>query len=354
MKKSILFFSVFVFILSACTEKTTPNGRWAVEKANAWYAQQGWPVGCNFQPSTAINQLEMWQAETFDPETIDRELGWAEDLGFNVMRVYLHHLAWQVDKEGFKKRMDRYLTIADKHGIKTMFVLFDDCWNPEYKAGKQPEPKTGVHNSGWVRDPGDLLFSNPVLMDTLEAYAKDILKTFSADNRILAWDLYNEPGNSGLGDKSMPLLRNVFNWGRQVNPSQPLTSGVWNPELKAYNRFQLAHSDIITYHNYSNETDHKAAIDTLKKYNRPLICTEYMARTRGSRFENILPLLKKENVGAINWGFVSGKTNTIYAWDTPMPDGSEPEVWFHDILRKDGTPFDPAEIELIKSLTGRK
>ena len=78
----------------------------------------------NFQPSTAINQLEMFQAATFDPATIDKELGWAEGLGLNAMRVYLHHIAWTTDKAGFKKRLDQYLQIADKHGIKTIMVFF--------------------------------------------------------------------------------------------------------------------------------------------------------------------------------------------------------------------------------------
>ena len=353
-KQPTIFVLIITLILLSCNQNSIQGERWSVDKAKKWQAQHGWLVGSNFIPSTAINQLEMWQADTFDPVTIDRELGWAEDLGFNCMRVYLHHLAWQTDQPGFKNRMEEYLTIANKHGIGTIFVFFDDCWNPTYKAGKQPAPKPGIHNSGWVRDPGDLIFSKRDLMDTLEMYIKDILSTFAKDKRVAAWDLYNEPGNSGLKDKSMPLLRNVFTWAREVNPSQPVTSGVWNPELTNYNQFQLMHSDIITYHNYSDEKDHKAAIDTLKKYNRPMICTEYMARTRNSKFENILPLLKKNNIGAINWGFVAGKTNTIYAWDTPMPDGSEPKVWFHDILRKDGTPFDEAEIVLIKSLTGKK
>lgn len=353
-RRITLFLLELGLFLAAYGQESQKFNRWSEEKANAWYAQQGWLVGCNYIPSTAINQLEMWQAETFDSQTIDRGLSWAEDLGFNTARVYLHHLAWQIDPQGFKARMNKYLNIANKHGIKTLFVFFDDCWSPEYHAGKQPEPKTGIHNSGWVRDPGNRLFKHPKLMDTLKVYVTDILKTFGNDKRILAWDLYNEPGNSGLGDKSMPLLKNVFIWAREVNPSQPVTSGVWNPSLKQYNRFQLSHSDIITYHNYENEKKHKAAIDTLKKYHRPMICTEYMARPRNSRFQNILPLLKENNIGAINWGFVAGKTNTIYAWDKPMPDGSEPKIWFHDILRKDGSPYNPAEIELIKSLTGKK
>ncbi len=310
--------------------------------------------GCNFIPSSAINQLETWQKESFDPKTIDKELGWAEDIGMNCMRVYLHHLAWEIDKTGFKNRMNEYLKIADSHGIKTIFVFFDDCWNATYKAGKQPNPKPGIHNSGWVRDPGDLLFEKPELMAELEKYVKDILTTFKTDQRIALWDLYNEPGNSGYKNKSIPLLKNAFQWGWEIRPSQPLSAGIWNNKLKELNKIQLANSDVITYHNYSNPKNHQHAIDTLKTYGRPLVCTEYMARRFNSLFSNIMPLLKKENVGAINWGLVAGKTNTKYAWGQPIPDGSEPALWFHEIFRKDGTPYKQEEVDIIKKLTGKK
>jgi hypothetical protein len=361
MKQSYLSFVavlLVLFIIEMGCQKGDPESSetmaslWSVEKAQAWAADKPWFRGANFNPSTAINQLEMWQAETFDPETMDRELAWAADIGFNCMRVYLHHVAWEIDKTGFKERMDTYLSIADKHGIVTIFVFFDDCWNPTYKAGKQPDPKPGVHNSGWIRDPGDLLFSSDNLMPVLEAYVKDVINTFKNDKRVLLWDLYNEPGNNELGNKSLPLLKSVFTWAREVNPSQPLSVGVWNSELRELTRFQLENSDIITYHNYSDEVDHQGAIDSLKKFSRPMICTEYMARTRNSLFSNIMPILKRENVGAINWGLVAGKTNTKYAWDTPIPDGSDPEVWFHEVFRPDGTPYDQSEVDLIKTLTG--
>lgn len=330
-------------------------GRWSAEKASVWYSKQGWLSGANFQPSTAINQLEMFQAETFDTTTINRELGWARELGFNVMRVYLHHLLWTADREGFKNRLNTYLGISSRQGIKTLFVFFDDCWNDTAWVGKQPAPKPGIHNSGWVRDPGTMIYSHPDTLKVLEAYVKDVLQHFKNDSRILMWDLYNEPGNNGQFIKSMPLLKNVFEWARQVNPSQPLTAGVWNNEqpFQELNKFQLENSDIITYHNYNYVEHHQNAIDTLKKYKRPLICTEYMARRNGSLFQVILPLLKKENVGAINWGFVSGKTNTIFAWDTPIKDGKEPLLWFHDILRRDGTPFSKQEVETIRAINNK-
>ncbi|MEO5995852.1 MAG: cellulase family glycosylhydrolase [Chitinophagaceae bacterium] len=352
MKKLLAF--LFVVIITTNLTVAQVRNVWSKEQAGTWYKKWGWVRGSNFQPSSAINQLEMWQKESFDPATIDRELGFAESIGFNSMRVFLHHLAWEVDPAGFKQRMSDYLKIADKHHIVTMFVFFDDCWNETYKAGPQPAPKVGVHNSGWVRDPGKLLYDDPSITTELEKYVKDILTTFKSDKRIFLWDLYNEPGNSNYGSKSLPLLQKIFTWGREINPSQPLSAGVWNEKLVELNKYQLENSDVITYHDYASETAHQEAIDTLRKFGRPLICTEYMARTRGSRFANIMPLLKKENIAAFNWGFVSGKTNTIYAWDAPMPGGEEPKVWFHDIFRKDGTAYSNEEVSLIRSLTGKQ
>ncbi len=367
MKTNIILSIIFsLFLLSGCNsnprskenkkenQENLAGQRWSKEQAAAWDRAHGWLRGSNFNPSTAINQLETWQSESFDPETIDRELGWAEEIGLNCMRVYLHHVVWEVDSEGFKDRINQYLDIADGHGIKTIFVFFDDCWNATYQAGKQPDPQPGVHNSGWVRDPGDLLHEEPALINVLEAYVKDIMTTFKDDDRIVMWDLYNEPGNSGYGNKSLPLLKDVFDWGREVRPSQPLSVGVWNLSLSDLNRFQVENSDIITYHNYEGPEKHRAAIDSLKQYGRPLVCTEYMARRNNSLFQNIMPMLKEEGIGAINWGLVAGKSNTKYAWGEPIPDGSDPELWFHEIFRPDGTPYKQEEVDLIKNLTGLK
>jgi hypothetical protein len=350
LKINMILTTAILFLSMAAQSQTTAK-RWTEAQAQKWQAENGWLRGGNFNPSTAINQLETWQAESFDLKTIDRELGWAEGIGLNCMRVFLHHVAWEVDQKGFKDRMDKYLEIADKHGIKTIFVFFDDCWNATYKAGKQPDPKPGVHNSGWVRDPGDLLYQDPKLIGELEAYVKDILTTFKNDKRIVMWDLYNEPGNKKQGNKSMPLLKKVFDWAWEVRPSQPLSAGVWRLALSDLNKFQVENSDIITYHNYQVPEVHQAAIDTLKRYNRPLICTEYMARRNNSLFANIMPMLKQQNIGAINWGLVAGKSNTKYAWDEPIADGSEPPLWFHEIFHPDGTPYEQEEVDLIKSLT---
>ena len=357
MKKSFLVVTLALCLFScankqSCQKECVSETRWSEQKAQQWYDKQGWLVGCNFTPSNAINQLEMWQEDTFDPQQIDKELKWAQDLGFTSMRVFLHSLAWKQDPEGFKKRIDQYLSISNQHGISTMFVLFDDCWNAEAKVGKQPEPKTGVHNSGWLQDPSVSLRKDTAsLYPVLEKYVKDIIGTFKNDTRVVIWDLYNEPGNSGHGENSLELLKKTYQWARACNPSQPLTSGLWSLGLREISNFQAQNSDIITYHNYSDAGRHGEWIAWMKLYNRPLVCTEWMARRANSTFESVMPLLKKEKVGAYNWGFVSGKTNTIYAWGEPRPDGKEPELWFHDIIRTDGTPFNAKEIETIKSLT---
>lgn len=348
-------YALAALLLCSSFSIMAQNKVWSTARANEWYKGQGWLAGCNYQPATAINQLEMFQKATYDPQTIDKEFKLAESLGLNCMRVFLHHVLWTSDKDGFKKRLGNYLNIANSHGIKTMFVFFDDCWNDTCSAGKQPEPKTGIHNSGWVRDPGTMIYTHPDTMKVLELYVKDIMSTFKNDKRVLAWDLYNEPGNNKSFSKSLPLLKAVFSWARDVSPSQPVTAGLWNKNknFEELNKFQLENSDIITYHNYGYVDRHLDEIKELQKHNRPLICTEYMARKNGSLFQTVMPMLKENNVGAINWGFVSGKTNTIYAWGTPMPDGKEPELWFHDIYRQSGTPFSEDEVKTIKKLTGK-
>lgn len=346
------------------------TGRWTPERANAWYAQQPWLVGCNYGPATAINQLEMWQADTFDPATIDRELALAEGLGFTSVRVFLHDLAWKQDPEGFKKRVDQFLGLAEKHHIGAMVVIFDAVWDPFPKAGKQREPKPHVHNSGWVQSPGAEILKDPKRQDELKPYVQDILKRFANDRRVQLWDLFNEvdnPNTSAYGkvelrdkaERGLELLKKTFVWAREVNPSQPLTSGVWGDGGALRNpspltKYLLEQSDVITFHNYAPLADMKEEVEALKKLGRPVICSEYMARPVGSTFAPILGYLKSERVGAYNWGFVAGKTQTNYPWDTwTKTYTAEPPVWFHEIFRRDGTAYRPEEVTYIKSVTGK-
>ena len=346
--RKLFSIAILTFLLCACTSKPS-QAPWSAEKANLWYGAQPWLSGCNFIPSNAINQIEMWSSDTWSPDLVNTELSWAEELGFNTMRVFLSSVVYANEPESFKLHINEFLTICDRYDILPLFVFFDDCWDPESSYGVQRAPKKGVHNSGWVQDPSKARRADTSLTyPELEKYVSDILGTFGRDNRILGWDLYNEPGNSGYGESSLQLVKNVFRWARNAAPSQPLTVGVWTESLPALNAYQLENSDIISFHDYGTPEHMQHTIDTLKTRGRPLICTEYMARTRGSLFGNVMPLLKENNVAAINWGFVSGKTNTIFAWDTPLPEVDEPDLWFHDIFRTDHTPFDPAEIEVIK------
>lgn len=349
------------------------TNRWTAGRANGWYTQQPWLVGSNYVPKSAINQLEMWQAASFDPKEIDLEFSWAEAMGMNTMRVFLHDLLWQQDAVGFRKRIDEFLAMASRHHIRPMFVLFDSCWDPSPHLGRQPPPRKGVHNSGWVQSPGAAALRDEKQYPRLKEYVQGVIRAFAEDDRILGWDLWNEPGadnagsypNRELKDKVSRvkvLLPQVFAWVREASPSQPLTSGIWDMDhstdaAKAgeVQQIQLRESDIITFHNYSWPEDFKAEVAWLQKYNRPVICTEYMARPVGSTFDTVLPIAKQEHVGAINWGFVAGKTQTYLPWESWQHPyvHSEPPVWFHDVLRPDGKPYRAAEVELIRQLTGK-
>jgi hypothetical protein len=376
----VLVYLLIILSLFSCNGKqemkTMMPERWSKEKAWEWYNRYDWLVGTNFNPSTAINQLEFWQNETFDLPTIDKELSWSADLGMNVHRVFLHNLLWEQDSTGFIKRLENFLTVAKKYNIRTMFVLLDDVWHPIPKSGKQPEPIPHLHNSGWVQAPGAAILGDSTRHDELEGYIKGIMRNFANDDRVLCWDLYNEPDNvaqqKGRAELevqnkhiySLALLKKVFQWAREINPVQPLTVGIWRGDvdhwgtpdsLPELDRYMVTHSDVISFHAYDNDMNRvKQKISELKKYGRPLLCTEYMARTNNNTFNNMLPILKENSIAAINWGFVSGKTNTIYPWQSWRQEfTSEPEIWFHDIFRNDGTPFSKEEIEFIRQMTNK-
>ncbi len=362
---------VFLLLTGAVWSQTP---RWTEDRANSWYAHQPWLVGSNYVPKSAINQLEMWQADTFDPKEIDLELSWAEALGMNTMRVFLHDLLWQQDAAGFRQRIDQFLTLATRHHIRPLLVLFDSCWDPEPHLGRQHPPRKGVHNSGWVQSPGAAALRDEKQYPRLKKYVQGVIGAFAQDGRILAWDVWNEPGadNAGsypkqeLTDKKSRvklLLPRVYQWAREAHPSQPLTSGVWDldpsrqgADVGELQKIQLQESDIISFHNYSWPESFGAEVAWLRKYSRPLICTEFMARSVGSTFDTILPIAKAEHVGAINWGFVAGRTQTYYPWESwqhPYVD-QPPPVWFHDVLHPEGRPYREAEVNLIRQLTGKE
>ena len=365
MRQSWMFIPVLIASVNAQVS------RWSEAKASDWYQQQPWLVGSNFIPASAINELEMWQADSFDPQEIDKELSWAEALGMNTMRVFLHDLLWQQDSAGLQKRLDAFLSIAARHHIRPLFVLFDSCWDPHPKLGPQHPPIPGVHNSGWVQSPGTAALEDTSQEPRLEAYVKGVVGGFAKDTRVLAWDVWNEPSNTNGGaygkqeprDKQtrvQELLPKVFAWARSVNPSQPLTSGLWEGDdwsslekLDAIGRIQLEQSDVISFHNYSWPEDFEQHVGWLETYHRPILCTEYMARSVGSTFDAILPIAKERHVAAINWGLVAGKTQTNLPWESwehPYV-AQQPPVWFHEVFYPDGRPYREREAELIRRLT---
>ncbi len=369
----VLKITVLLSLITLSFFNIAAQQRWTNKKANDWYEKQPFLVGANFNPATAINELEMWQAETFDPQRIDLELGWAANIGLNTMRVYLHDLLWKQDREGFKKRLNQFLAIAEKHKIKPMLVIFDSCWDPYPALGKQRDPRPGYHNSGWVQSPGAMALSDSSQYPRLEEYVKGLVGAFKDDKRILAWDVWNEPDNENGSSYAAnelvnkleyvnKLLPKVFAWTRAANPSQPITSGVWkgdysaDEKLDTTQKIQLENSDIITFHNYDNAELFERSIKWLLRYNRPILCTEYMARGNNSTFQGSLPVAKKYKVAAINWGLVGGKSQTHLPWDSWEKPyiGRQPKIWFHEVFRVDGTPYIQAEVDLIMELTGKK
>jgi len=367
-----ILVSGFAFgtVTTRAAQAANNEPRWTAERANAWYAKQPWLVGANFIPSDAINELEMFQAATFNPALNDKELGMAESIGMNTMRVFLQDQLWKQDPEGFKKRLSDFLAICAKHHIRPLLVLFDSCWETNPKLGPQHPPIPGIHNSGWVQSPGKERLQDRRVEPELKAYVEGVVGAFAIDDRVLGWDVWNEPQNNG-GDvpadvpakieRVNELLPQVFAWAREVHPTQPLTSGVWmgnwsDPAQESQTvKIQLAESDIITFHDYGWPEVFEAHIKELQPLGRPIICTEYMARGVGSTFDGSLPIAKKYNVGAINWGLVAGKTQTYLPWDSwdrPYVK-TQPKVWFHEVFRQDDTPYRQHEVDLIRELTGR-
>jgi hypothetical protein len=344
--------------------------RWPADRANRWYQAQGWLVGANYIPSNAINQLEMFQPGTYDPRRIITELGWARAYGFNSVRVFLHDQLWAQDPRGFHNRLAQFVSITASHGIRPLFVFFDSCWDPFPKLGPQRAPRPGVHNSGWVQSPGAERLGDPGYTRVLHDYVTAVLTQFRSDNRILGWDLWNEPDNPARVyqkverkdklERVAELLPQVFRWARSVDPSQPLTSGVWRGAdqgeqggANAISEIQLSNADVITFHSYADPAGFESRVAELAPQGRPIICTEYMARPQGSTVESILPIAKRRNVGAFNWGLVAGKTQTYFPWDSwDHPYAAPPKAWFHDLLQPDGRPYRDSEFQTARSLAG--
>ncbi len=345
--------------LTEAERQELQDARWSRAKAQKWYADQPWPCGFNYVPANAISYTEMWMPYAFNEKLIDKELALAEGIGFNCLRVVLPFVVWEHDPAAFKKRLDAFLTICDRRGLKVMFTLFDDCAfgsddklkNPTY--GRQPDVLEGWYANGWTPSPGHDMVRDPTTWPRIEAYVKDVIGAFKDDPRAWVWDLYNEPTNGGLGITSVPLVEKVIHWARQVEPSQPLTIAQWHGNEKL-NRVIFAHSDIVTFHDYGSVERLKGHIATLRQHGRPIINTEWLNRGHGSLVATCLPIFAKEDVGCMHWGLVNGKTQTDLNWGH-RPGQPDPPVWQHDLYRPDHSPYDPKELGLFReTIAARK
>lgn len=342
---TLLLFITFNSHLSA--QQT--GERWSEKKIWSWYNKQPWFCGFNYIPGYAINYTAMWDKTSFDPVAIDKELTLAEGLGLNCIRSVLQFAVYEDDPAYFLQTLDTFLGICDKHSIKFMPALFDDCMfgiEHDPRIGKQPEPLDGWYAWAWSPSPGHSMVIDSTTHPRIEKYVKAVMGRFKNDPRIFIWDLYNEPTNGGLGTTSLPLLEKVVRWAREVNPSQPVTIDVWNRN-KRLNDIAIPASDIISFHNYGIKADLVKQIAELKQYNRPVINTEWMNRAAGSIIPDNLPVFYDEKIGCMLWGLVNGKTQTNLPWGH-RPGDPVPTVWQHDLYHGNFDPYDANELSILK------
>jgi len=331
--------------------------RWPGERSWAWYTARPWMLGFNFVPSTACNTTQMWQADTYDSTTIDRELGWAAAIGFNSARVFVQYMVWRDDPDGLKSRFRALLEMANRRGISIVPVLFDDCAfgappTLDPYLGRQNEPTPGMILPSWTPSPGVQLGTDLAEQPRLRDYVQDLITTFAPHPAIAFWDLFNEPGNIakvGTAD----FLTRLFAWARELAPPQPLTVGTFNDEHPALNHLIHHASDIITFHTYANLDGLLATIGALQPLGYPLLCTEWMARGQGSRIESHLPLFHRHQIACYQWGLVNGRTQCQYPWSNHPGDPVPREGWFHDLLHADGTAYRTEEVEAVRRLRDR-
>lgn len=292
--------------------------------------------GVNYVPSNAVNATQMWL--DFDAVTIDRELGYAEGLGLTSIRAFIQYVAYEQDAAGLLDRFGALLELASRHGLSVMPVLFDDCWLPEPFLGAQaPEPRPGLHNPYWQSSPGSRRMGL-AFRPALRRYVEEFLGRFGSDQRIITWDLYNEPQTR---EYSVALVRDVFAWARRIAPSQPLTS-CWYGALL---------SDITSIHFYvspkSEPDEAQRVIESAKSLARPVVATEALGRPNHGELHEILPLFEQTRIGWYLWELMIGANQTRYQWPNSPPVADD--VVFQGLLHPDGTPYRKDEVELIRA-----
>lgn len=349
------------------------NGVWNKERAWEWYNARPWIRGCNFMGSDCANRIDQWQEYGFEErfQTADRELKLVAETGFNSIRIIMDFFVWKHERAGYMQRLERYIALAAKYGITCTIVFGNDCMPVKAEAlsrlklGEQ-EWHLGWHGGrkvsqhGTFGEAGYHLLDEPELALEHYEWVREIVDTYKNDERILMWDVFNEPGNSNRKNMSLPHLKKFFEIIREINPIQPLTAGIFTcdgkvDELPEIQRFALDNSDIVSFHNYGSYETNVCLLKRLKKLGRPIVNTEWLARCLHNNVQEIYPLFYLEKVGCYCWGFVVGKYQTHEPWNSVWDQYEKnPNLdwdftkWFHDLYRPSLHPYDPKEIELIK------
>lgn len=308
-----------------------------------------WVQGAVFVPTNAVNQIQQWHQ--YDHDINDREMYYAHLYGINLVRVYIHNLLWEYDRDNLLANMEDFLQIADKYGMKVEVVFFDDCWNdyPEFRPnGDYPAPVFGKHNSQWVEGPGDAYKAkyndaDGVVKQKLEDYVKGVVSHFKDDERIAFWNVYNEPSNgeSGLMNQVTKQIMNDSRiWIREVNPIHPMSSTGWQFSGGPF-------SDFITYHPYESNYPIPAEFGDRKE----VLADEVMNRLTQS-VPGVVSGFGDKGLGFVMWEFGIGRDNTRFYWGTDVnPAKEEMEVPFHGIVYPDGHPWD---VDDVKAMIGEE
>lgn len=351
--------------------------QWTCEEANAWYAEYPWIRGCNFIGSDCANRRDMWQSYKNDERmaTADRELALAEKTGFNTVRLIMDFDVWLQERESYMEILEKYIALCAAHGQSVMLTLTAEAQLPRGDFADF-KPKTlgeqnyalGYHQGRGPLPPEEAAkapyhwLENPALKDKFLTMIRDIVGRYAHDGRVIVWNVYNEPGIT-IRERSIPLLNMIFETVRSLDPDQPLAADIWrgidfNTGLPktAEERLSLELSDIISYHSYTTFPQMVLLIEALKKFNRPLFCTEWLNRINHSNVKELYPLFHIENIANYCWGFVVGKTQTNEPWENLWKQYYDPNkhvdydftVWQHDLFRANLRPYDPKETELIE------
>lgn len=350
--------------------------RWSPKKANEWYAQMGWLRGCNFLPSNCKGFLDMFQSYQSDEHLAcaDAELALAASLGYNSIRFLLNFNVWRLEHDHLLKQFDAYLSLCKKHGMTAMVMLGCDCCVPKTKLYTPPALGEQRVDWGWHggtkhsafedrKEVGHHLLDIPEFRELYYAFIREIITIHKEDPRICVWDLYNEPGNSNRDEITLPHLQKFFEIAREIDPIQPLTACLWRWDDAQFEtpspcaQFCLDNADIITYHNYENLEKNVRIIRFLRRFGRPVMNTEWMARPLGSTVFDLFPLFYLENVSCFNWGLVAGKAQYFECWnniwdryEAGVDENIDFRLWFHDLFRPSHRPYDPKETALIRRI----